>query len=479
MPKIDTYTAQTTPVVPDQPLRFMATGESPATGLSQQVTQLSEKWSSIYSRIEAQKNVLSYDIAKNELAASVHNALLDTTTDPEVIQDPSVYERKFGERLRDIRSNMLKDPRNANIQGQLGQLFAEEGPGALFQARATGLKLATDHNMALLDLAKDSNATLAAEALATGNPEAAKGFANGYARDVEDAVRNNHLSKDAAVRRIQDYQDTTAAKYMTTLANSGSTSRNKLRDLSRNGEFDGLMERNPNLYYHIMGIADQKEAQEDARSAAVKHNTENLLKRDLLGRLSTGDLPQETIDLIKDNKTMLDPQFGYHLQEIKDKQATEKKVRDPAVAAIATEYGMKGPPSMARNAAERARLTQHVLENGPSEDSRIRFDHLDAEYNTMRGVAAQETHQALDYADRSLKASEEPSFGGAHTQARRRNQESIDRAQIERDLLQPGADKSKPAIDKRIKELRDRRKQARDSRSETQKQSDEFSNEGR
>ena len=479
MPKIETYTAQTAPGVPNQPLRFMESGEDTRTlQLTQQAGSVINQWGAIQGRVQLQSDSNELALTKAKYLGGIAQIHQDLPSDPEVRENPALYEQKFNEQLRALRQDLQSGLSNDRVKQGFGLLVAEEAPMQQVQARRAGLKLQTDQNMAELAVARETYARMAAEAVTTGHPHGAAALTEDYRRLVEEAVANQHMTKAEGIKSIQNFQADRQKHEMFMYARGGSASREKLRDLSRNGYFDAVDEI---THVNMLTLADNVERAEEARTEAVLKKSDDVVTRNLIGEAHAGTLPQEQIDAIKQNKTWLNPRVGEHLQEIVDRQnkAGGAKVRDPIVGNIANQFTMQGPPTLARVEAERAALREHVLQNGPSEDSRIRFDHLDSMYNQMKAIGEAQIPKALRYVDKAMESTQPQQPLTPHARQRIKNFEVIDRATIERELMRPGADLSKEAIDKRVEQLRKQRQERYKQKTPQQLQSDQFSSEGR
>jgi len=472
MPKIPTYTAGGSGGggVPRSPSNIDG-GEQyqQISQLGQTLGQGVQQIAQVMGKMQNQRDELEFGLLRSRYINSIKALGRDLVTDPEVLEDPLRYETKFADQARNLQEEMTSQGLNSNVQNLFTNFIQQQFPAQLIEARDAGRKLAIDHHKALLAVNRDADAALAAEAFVGGQSGIAASYIRSYEEQVQRTVERGYLDKEAGAKDLIAFRSLVEEKQMTSLANGGSQGRDQLRAMSRAGMFTRA---DPTK---ALTLADANERREDARTAQVMAKATNTAERYLFSQVLTGQLTQDEIDDIKANKNpLIDPRIGAQLQAIKDKPL---KAYDPVVDAIALEFGLQ-EPSMERNRAERKRLMQHVLENGPSETARIRKDHLDGEIHRLRELDQNEIRKATEYAKDAMKATERPSIGGRSGQ-RQKSREDIDRAEIERKLQRPGADRSQGAVDKMIKELRERRKQRLDQRSDTQKKSDQFSGQGR
>ena len=488
MPKIDVYTAPTTPVVPNQPLHFAETGVNPAAGVEQQSKLIGHQLSTIAGNIVAQQDTVDFGLARTNYEAAPKQIGMDTALDPEVIQNPLLYQQKFNERLQAYQKQLIDNTPNDRIHGAIQNMYAERDPEIQYHARVQGLKLAADDNMAKLNANAEAKAKLGAEAITTGNPRMATRLVNDYTKEVMDAVLNRHMTKEEAQKNISHMENLMKEKEMFIYATGGPASRNLLYEKSKNGDFDGV---DPVKHSAIMNrafAADEADERHVVQQAHKRRNddTENYFSLALTDQLSV-----DVIDAIEAGKTNADPRIGPHLRKILDdrsKPLAEKSVKehDPVVRDIAIQYSA-GRRTLDVIEAERNALIKHVTENGNSDDALKRLDHLAGEGRSERNALLADqtrgTSQALRYTDDAVGATRPTPSTRPRTAARQRYVEQLIDHDMRLLVQDPSFDKSQRNIRETVENLRKKYDPTgatgKDTRTPEQKASDDFGAGGR
>lgn len=169
MPKIDTYTANSKPAVPNQPLHFMETGESYAAPLVHQAEKLGTQWATIAGHLKAQSDDLTFMQMRADYEAGIATINLELPRDPEIIADPLRFPEEYAKRSNELQKHVLTNTKGASAeaQGMFNAYSQQQFPAEFVKARADGLRLMDAKLTGEFIAAKDRLSSEAGEAPTT------------------------------------------------------------------------------------------------------------------------------------------------------------------------------------------------------------------------------------------------------------------------------------------------------------------------
>jgi hypothetical protein len=140
MPRIPVYTAEVKPRTPNVP---MSISPQDTTGqrVAQQGQELADRWVQILHRLQAQQGDLEWLQARADREAGIENIKQDLARDPKVIDDPSIYEAEYTQRVDQLENNVRSQLRTERGAFQFDVHTERERKGELAKARGEGLKL--------------------------------------------------------------------------------------------------------------------------------------------------------------------------------------------------------------------------------------------------------------------------------------------------------------------------------------------------
>src|SRR5678816_649057 len=119
MPQIDVYTAPSKPVTPDQPMAFMESGANPAKGVEQQSKLLGHQLSVIAGNVVAQQDSVDFGLANANYLAAPKRIGMDVAKDPEVIENPLLYEKQYNEKRQKYKQRIIEETPNTRSHGAI------------------------------------------------------------------------------------------------------------------------------------------------------------------------------------------------------------------------------------------------------------------------------------------------------------------------------------------------------------------------
>lgn len=233
MPSIQVYTAQTAPKVPHQPMQFVESGEAPeAARLAHQTQNIVEQWAGIVGRMEAQQVDIEAVQKKNDREAALADAILEIQRDPEVIQNPRLFESKYQEKAQEIDSTIAQTIQSPGAAKQYEVYRQRELPMERVKVKAMGLKMWEAKMGADFIAEEDRLSTKAASAVTEKEFNDA---IDTHHNLVTNTVNNKGMSQAEGEKHLIEFKKETAAKNMSVV---GARSPSLMRELQAQGRWD-------------------------------------------------------------------------------------------------------------------------------------------------------------------------------------------------------------------------------------------------
>lgn len=406
MPKIDIYTADTRQAAPNQPLQFQEAGDTRILQLSQEANKIATQWVGIRGRMLAQESDLTFLQSKADYEAGVANALIDTERDPEVIENPKLFEQKYGERVdkltKDV-STSIKDPR---ARSQFEAYRGVQAPMEYVKARATGLRMWDNKLKEEFYNEKDRLSTQASMAPTTEEFEANVDL---FQRLVTNTVINKGFTPAQGEKELVEFRKTTAEKNMKYI---GSQDPERMRRLNNEGFWSKSVDaakRSAILEHVATQEHEQLQRQREQFNIASKAYMDTVEARAVYGRAT-----QEEIQRGLSGKDPLqpDPKAWVALQKLNE-EAPGLNANDAtglrAIDAIRLLYGLIKEPTK-QDAQSALMELDKLREQGLSHKAML---HAISATEHIQGRIV-----ALDAATKAAERQEEADVRRAKTEAR-------------------------------------------------------------
>lgn len=361
MPQIDTYTAGTKPVVPDQPLRFMETGQAEGARVFLQAEKLGTNLAEIAGHINEQAANLEWMQNKAARDNFHDQTVLDLQNDAEVINDPSQFIVKYRQRMQDFDATTAANFKHDEAAGHYDFYRKSQGVADDIKVQAAGLKLQINKNQA--DFIGERE-RLSDQAAAATTPQEFKANQELFQTLVKTSVENKSLTAKQAEQELVKFERETAEKNMLV---TGTRSPEEMRIRLAMGEWpDSMVPADKKA--QIMWKINTQEHTLNERKAAQFHQASQTAHYSYLTDAGYGNLPQWMIDEGKNgqNPYVRDPREWTKMEEMNQKKPAltgndAGSVR--AVEMIRTAYGTNPNPSREDDARALLEL-QGLIQSG-------------------------------------------------------------------------------------------------------------------
>lgn len=312
MPKIDTYTAQTVPAVPHQPLQFLETGEASLAPIAAQTTKLGTQWSTIAGNLKAQSDDLAAKQANADYEAGIATINLELSRDPEILADPLRYPEEYAKRSNELQKHILGNMKSPEAQGMFQTYSQQQFPGEFVKARATGLRMMDAKLTGEFIVAKDR---LSSEAGEAATPEIFAQKVKEFEQLALDSVDRHVLTAAQKETALVTFKQDVAEKNMRFI---GDQDPDKMRALQQAGIWKALSQsKRIEIMEHVstqQEVGDRRAREKFARVQKVELDGLEALAN--FGKLSRARIAngQKNLDPV-----IPDPATWNRLAELNDK----------------------------------------------------------------------------------------------------------------------------------------------------------------
>lgn len=362
MPRIDTYTANTKPAVPNQPLRFLETGEFSGAAALQQTAQLSERWGIILGTLRQQQADLEFTQMRGLREAGISAITLRLDNDPTLRDEPWKYESKFTEEVVNLDTALAKTSKLDIARNAYMNYANMNLPKEIVAARARGMKLWQVENVAKLNEAEDRSADLAAATLSdpaqyvtNKDGEQVHKEVGRYHDLVDRAYAMNTIDAKDKEKRYRDFETKVLTRNMDFLAR---TNPEELSRLQLGGLYDKL---DVNIQEKYLAQGRALLEKRDAQTKKVMDDVDKFVWESAVSQVELGTLDPEYFAAIQTNENpFIPPSKARTLREI----AANAGMDNSGIAAFREEFrrGSFSDPNvtMERVADMRASVNAYV-----------------------------------------------------------------------------------------------------------------------